>query len=152
MESGSNRYLFIHKNNEAMAKKMVETNLTIDRGQFGGISCDTRTVPPPPPPRSIFNRTFTIHLCVHAHLLPGWWLPYNRSIRGRNCIADTPANLSLSDQVGQKLKVSWLCFRIKVIVHFWILPDSHWIFTIEIFAQISRHNYSRKSPLRSDWG
>lgn len=63
------------------------------------------------PPRSIFNRTFTIHLCVHAHLLAGWWLPYNRSIRGRNCIADTPTSIR---RVGQKLKVSWLCFRSRL--------------------------------------
>lgn len=49
-----------------MAKKMVETNLTIDRGQFEGISCDTRTVPPPPPPRDQFLTERLRYTCVYT--------------------------------------------------------------------------------------
>lgn len=97
-----------------MVKKMVKPiwRLTVDnRGNF--VRHEKR------PPRSIFNRTFTIHLCVHAHLLAGWWLPYNRSIRGRNCIADTPAKLYPTSR--PKAQNIMALFQIKVTVAFSIL-------------------------------
>lgn len=106
------------------------------------------------PPRSIFNRTFTIHLCVHAHLLAGWWLPYNRSIRGRNCIADTPAELYPTSR--PKAQSIMALFQIKVMVwlfQFW--PVSLFTLSLDLmtiqpskFAELFENHRSGQIEVR----